>query len=84
MFVNYRVYIVSAAWKAFRLRKLASVNYICERCKHRKAREVHHKHYRTLGHEELEDTEALCRPCHNSSTKKVRLKRQGRIPIFPF
>lgn len=82
--VNYRQYIVSAEWKRFRIRKLVSVNYRCERCKTRKAREIHHKHYNTLGHESLEDTEALCRPCHSANTKTVRLRNKPNVRVWPF
>ncbi len=82
--VNYRQYIVSAQWKRFRLRKLASVHFKCEKCKIKTAREVHHKHYNTLGHEQLEDTEALCRPCHAALTRTNRIKKQGNPKLWPF
>lgn len=84
LFVDYKKYIVSAEWKRFRLRKLASVNYKCERKCGRTAREVHHKHYNTLGHESFEDVEALCRQCHAAETRKNRVVRNRKISTWPF
>lgn len=74
----YRDYMLSVAWCLKRETALEEAGYHCQRCgadgraagnsmysggpAH--ALEVHHKHYRDLGHEPLTSLEVLCRPCH--------------------
>lgn len=60
---NYRDYLQSAWWKFKRAQKLQSVRWKCERCGKR-ATQVHHKHYDTLGRERHSHLEAICGPCH--------------------
>lgn len=60
---KYKRYLRSDWWRKKRLEKMASQNYLCERCGDWAA-EVHHKHYDSLGAEVLSDLEALCRTCH--------------------
>ncbi len=63
---NYSVYLGTMHWKRTRLAALVRVDYHCERCRFHGTDEtlnVHHKRYR-LWHEQPEDLEVLCRPCH--------------------
>ncbi|WP_027368955.1 HNH endonuclease [Desulfocurvibacter africanus] len=67
----YEAYLASPEWKKFREKALENNFYFgkyhCQRCGWdfpRDKLEIHHKHYRTLGRERLEDVLALCRHCH--------------------
>lgn len=42
----------------------------CARCRDMKPLQLHHKHYRTLGNERLQDVEALCVDCHKIADKE--------------
>ena len=64
--MDYRKYIKSAEWKVKRQAKLEDCHGICE-CEEgccRKATQIHHLHYDTLGNESFEDLQALCAKCH--------------------
>lgn len=61
---NYLAYLRSRDWAekrywVFRLRK-----FRCERCQETKNLEVHHKTYKNLYNEPMDDLELLCNPCH--------------------
>lgn len=60
---DYYAYLESEQWRILRHRKFIQQGARCERCGEL-GRDVHHKHYRTLGRENLSDLELLCRPCH--------------------
>ncbi len=66
---DYKKYLFSAWWRAKRQEKMVEQSRKCERCG-KPAKEVHHKHYRTVGAEKLEDLEALCSECHSEEHKK--------------
>lgn len=54
-------------WRALRKAVLAETGGKCERCGAAKKKcqmHLHHKHYRTVGHETREDVELLCVDCH--------------------
>lgn len=59
----YKIYLPSPIWRQVANEKLQQADYKCERCQ-AEAKEVHHKHYESLGHESLNDLEALCIQCH--------------------
>ena len=67
---GYTEYAKSKHWKRVRTQKLKEQPqcYICGKKKTPKVKtkfNVHHKHYRNLGHENLqEDLVTLCEPCH--------------------
>ena len=64
---KYREVINSAAWKLRRQRMFAEAGG-CERCfLMTEQLELHHKHYDTLGHEQDEDLEVLCKACHKQA-----------------
>lgn len=52
-------------WARIRAAKLKATP-ACERCGTTHKLIVHHKHYRTFGHEQPEDLMTLCGPCHNN------------------
>lgn len=62
--VNYKEYLKSPRWKRRVTMVDSRCNGFCERCKLNPMEEVHHKHYRNLGNEPLEDLVGLCRGCH--------------------
>lgn len=61
---SYSEYLASPYWKARAKLARQSAGFKCQRCGRRGGLQVHHKHYRTLGHEQYKDLEVLCRPCH--------------------
>ena len=64
--VDYQKYMRSKEWKAKRQDKLEACDHKCE-CEggcYRKATQIHHLHYDTLGEESMDDLQALCPKCH--------------------
>ena len=64
--LDYQKYMRSKEWKAKRQEKLEACDHKCE-CEggcYRKATQIHHLHYDTLGEESMEDLQALCPKCH--------------------
>jgi hypothetical protein len=67
---DYRDYLLSAQWMFRRARRLDQAGHRCEyraeegRCCGVDGLEVHHLHYRNLGHEVDEDLQVLCRFHH--------------------
>ena len=64
--IDYHKYMRSKEWKAKRQEKLEACDHKCE-CEggcYRKATQIHHLHYDTLGNESMEDLQALCPKCH--------------------
>ena len=76
----YLSYLTSAKWKAKRKQVIARCNGVCERCQQRQVRNIHHKHYDTLGDEPLSDLLGVCRPCHREihGLDKVKQKKRYR------
>lgn len=60
---TYSEYLQTEWWQWRRKQKLKRERYRCERCG-KKAWQVHHKHYQTLGREKNSDLEAVCGSCH--------------------
>lgn len=68
---EYRDYINSAEWAEKRAQALRHYDYTCEKKRQGGglARcggplQVHHRHYRNLGHESMEDLKVLCKKHH--------------------
>lgn len=61
---NYRAYLESPQWRAKRYQVLQNAKWLCQECFSDQAEHVHHKHYQTLGNEDLDDLQAVCRGCH--------------------
>ena len=69
--VDYKKYMRSKEWKAKRQEKLEACDHKCE-CEggcYRKATQIHHLHYDTLGEESMEDLQALCPKCHMQKSR---------------
>lgn len=62
--VDYHEYINSAAWRRKRRWALRELGYACDECGGDHILQVHHRHYQTLGREQLHDLRVLCRDCH--------------------
>ncbi|MYB00219.1 HNH endonuclease [Candidatus Poribacteria bacterium] len=79
---DYKKYMRSKEWKAKRQEKLEACDHKCE-CEggcYRKATQIHHLHYDTLGNESMEDLQALCPKCH---MQKSRIKGfYGSVPRY--
>lgn len=62
--VQYHAYMNSRRWRRKRASLIKARGSRCEDCGTTKRLTVHHKHYRTLGHERVRDVEVLCWQCH--------------------
>lgn len=60
----YDEYIDSDAWKEKRQLKLSQSGGTCELCGTEDSIQIHHKTYKHLGNEPLDDLMVLCRECH--------------------
>lgn len=75
----YKTYIQSYAWRKKRDYALKVLGEKCQECdKADVFLQVHHKHYKTLYHERLEDVKILCKPCHDSTHKQIDIKREEK------
>ena len=80
--VNYQKYMRSKEWKAKRQEKLEVCDHKCE-CEggcYRKATQIHHLHYDTLGDESMKDLQALCPKCHMQKSRVTGF--YGRVPRY--
>jgi hypothetical protein len=78
----YAAYMSSDAWRAKRLQVLDRDGWECMTCdcihegRFTKADlQVHHRHYRNLGSEPLEDLISICGECHDAITAVHRRRR---------
>jgi hypothetical protein len=63
----------SPEWMTLRDRVLEARGHRCESCGGAMGRlEIHHVHYRTLGHENINDIRVLCRFCHEAIHRRAR------------
>lgn len=62
---NYQEYLASREWAKLRKAVRERSNNTCERCFVGPQDAVHHKTYARVGHELLEDLQAICKPCHD-------------------
>ncbi|WP_439132390.1 HNH endonuclease [Polaribacter sp.] len=79
---EYLKYLNSKEWKEKRDTVLKLRGRSCERCKANlkgKIADIHHKTYKNIFNEKLDDLEILCRKCHkkehNKKTKKKKLRK---------
>ena len=89
---NYLEYLDSPEWWTIRRSAMRRAQFRCEResplgPRHDGPLDIHHKHYRTLGCESLDDVEVLCRACHRAERRptnrqKARLERHGQQRLF--
>lgn len=62
---SYQWYLGSAFWRERREWIMKRAEGICEKCKKRRATEVHHLNYLRVFNELPTDLVALCRQCHS-------------------
>lgn len=71
---RYETVLRSARWRQLKWRRIMKAEFRCEQCGRRyqglrrrgalRAFQLHHRHYRTVGCEELDDVMVLCPICH--------------------
>lgn len=73
---KYKQYLKSKKWaeKKFELFSLRGEK--CERCQSEIDLQVHHKNYRTIFNEDLEDLEILCSKCHKAEHDARDLRKK--------
>lgn len=72
---EYKAYIKSPEWFAFRAAIIEVRGEQCERCSKRtKTLHLHHLTYVNLGHELPEDVQLICKPCHQAEHPHRDLK----------
>lgn len=89
---SYLEYLDSPEWWTVRRSAMRRAHWKCEREKpgdvrHEGPLELHHKHYRTLGREALDDVEVLCSSCHRAeripvNRRKRQLEAHGQQRLF--
>lgn len=62
--VQYREYMVSQRWKRKRRKAIKFYGSKCQQCGASGKLYVHHKNYKHLGSESMDDLEVLCLFCH--------------------
>lgn len=73
---QYEAHLRSPHWRSLRAAAIEEARSRCQRCDNwAPDLQLHHKHYRTLGHETLKDVELLCPPCHEE--RDVERAREG-------
>lgn len=75
----YQLYLQSKWWRALRGKVLRRDGYRCVTCKSRSHLHVHHKRYRGLGNERMEDLETMCWYCHVEETESRDMAAQSPI-----
>ena len=79
---NYLEYLDSPEWWAIRRTAMRRAQWKCEQQKPGEPRhdgplELHHRHYRTLGCEGLDDVEVLCAACHRAKRIPRNLRKRA-------
>lgn len=77
---NYYKYLRSAWWKETRAHFLIENNQ-CYVCGKKKKLQVHHKTYKRVGKEQVEDLICLCKDCHEVVHKYARDNKKNSVTI---
>lgn len=77
---RYNAYLQSDEWRRKRKEKAIEQNYTCEICGKvvPTGFNIHHKTYRHLGHEPLNDLMFLCESCHMELHRQERIKKANK------
>lgn len=67
---EYDKYIRSKQWKDKRQQVLERDKFQCRFCESTERLEIHHRHYRNFGNEELFDLVTVCKVCHDALTNE--------------
>lgn len=65
-------------YRALRAARLQIAGARCEECGANHALQLHHRHYNTLGREEIDDVVILCDSCHERETRRMAARRRAR------
>jgi 5-methylcytosine-specific restriction endonuclease McrA len=72
---RYQQVMSSPQWESLKRKVIEQRGNRCERCGQESASlELHHVHYRSLGSEQPEDVELLCRECHTGADEARQAK----------
>ena len=66
---DYNLYLKSTHWRNIRRQKLKQT-HSCAGCGIDSDLQVHHKHYKTIGHEGLDDLTIFCDDCHRKLSQR--------------
>ena len=70
---RYAAYRATPEWQAKREEALRHYGGSCSECKATDGLEIHHLHYKTLGHEDVvKDLRVLCRDCHQKTHDEAK------------
>jgi hypothetical protein len=75
----YESYLVSPYWKSFRQRAIVKYGG-CVLCGKDTGLQCHHRHYKTMGDEELSDVSILCERHHNMIRQWVSIRVPRSCP----
>ncbi len=64
---SYKDYLNTKHWQLIKRIKFNYFVHECAKCQSRVGLELHHKHYESLGKEDLDDLVYLCRECHQKT-----------------
>lgn len=62
---SYHKYLETDGWQERRQNALEAAGWRCQVCNNSERLEVHHRTYKNLGNETLDDVIVLCRGCHS-------------------
>lgn len=65
-----KFYMKSRHWKRYRKMRVKKAGHRCDMCGAKPPLHVHHLHYRSLGHERMNDTLVLCKRCHQDQHER--------------
>jgi len=71
--MNYSEYLQSEHWQSFRKSVLEHYGYTCQVCNN-KGKTVHHRTYKNIGREKINDVVTLCKHCHKTIHKLLNKK----------
>ena len=71
--MNYKAYLRTPAWRSLSDQAKARDHYRCVLCGSPDELEVHHKTYKRVGREDLDDLVTLCHRCHGIVTVAQRI-----------
>lgn len=77
-FVDYQAYLSSSHWARKRRQAFSFHGSVCNRCSSTAHLVVHHKSYKNLGAELMEDLEILCNTCHDKHHGRTK-KNKGHL-----
>jgi len=81
---SYKNYLNSEHWKdvKYRFNKSKLNKKCCYACKNKENLNLHHKTYKRLGHEKLNDLIYLCQSCHNIVHNILKTRKSNKTNLF--